>query len=117
MRKTLKGLETRKMKSKPDQDIFLNKKIVAPEKLKILVLSGNDIVNDELEFIHRCVNLIKLDISNNHITKVTPKIQMGELTKLKILAMHNNRIEHVQGLEGIFSIPNLVHLTIKDNPI
>lgn len=46
MRKTLKGIEARKMKSKPDQDIFLNKKIVAPEKLKILVLSGNDIVND-----------------------------------------------------------------------
>ena len=31
--------------------------------------------------------------------------------------MHDNRIEHVQGLEGIFSIPNLVHLTIKNNPI
>lgn len=48
MRQTLKGIEAQKMRPKPDQDIFLNKKIVAPEKLKILVLSGNDIVNDEL---------------------------------------------------------------------
>lgn len=46
MRQTLKGIEAQKMKPKPDQDIFLNKKIVAPEKLKILVLSGNDIVNE-----------------------------------------------------------------------
>ena len=48
MRKTLKKIDGQRMKPKPDQDIFLNKRIVAPEKLKILVLSGNDIVNDEL---------------------------------------------------------------------
>lgn len=31
--------------------------------------------------------------------------------------MHNNRIENIQGLDGIFEIPNLLHLTIRGNPI
>lgn len=42
---------------------------------------------------------------------------MNELKKLKILYMHNNRIENIQGLERVFSVPELVHFTIKANPI
>ncbi len=34
-------LEIQKKKQQTQHDIFFNKKIVAPEKLKILVLSGN----------------------------------------------------------------------------
>jgi len=36
----------KKKQQQKNQDVFLNKKIVAPEKLKILVLSGNELVND-----------------------------------------------------------------------
>ena len=97
--------------------MFLNKKIVAPEKLKILVLSGNDLVNDELEFLQKCTSLLKLDISNNHITSISAKIKMSSLRKLEILYLHNNRISKLDGLEGVFAIPKLTHLTIRGNPI
>ena len=43
-----KALDIQKKKQQSQHDIFFNKKIVAPEKLKILVLSGNDIVSEEL---------------------------------------------------------------------
>lgn len=43
--RTTGALDIQKKKQQPHQDIFLNKKIVAPEKLKILVLSGNDIIS------------------------------------------------------------------------
>lgn len=46
--RTTGAFHVERKKQQPYQDIFLNKKIVAPEKLKILVLSGNDLVNDEL---------------------------------------------------------------------
>lgn len=39
-------LDIQKKKPQTQHDVFFNKKIVAPEKLKILVLSGNDIVSD-----------------------------------------------------------------------
>lgn len=44
--RTTGALQVEKKKQQQYQDVFLNKKIVAPEKLKILVLSGNDLVND-----------------------------------------------------------------------
>ena len=46
--KAIGGLDIQKKKPQSQQDIFFNKKIVSPEKLKILVLSGNDIVSEEL---------------------------------------------------------------------
>lgn len=111
------ALDIQKKKPQPQTDIFLNKKIVAPEKLKILVLSGNDIITDELEFIHKCTNLIKLDLSNNHISKISSKVGIDKLTKLQIMYLHNNKIENAGGLEGVFMLQKLVHLTIRDNPI
>lgn len=110
-------LDIKKKKAQNQHDIFFNKKIVAPEKLKILVLSGNDIISDELEFIYRCVNIVKLDLSNNHITKITPRARMDSLKKLQILYLHHNKIETVSGMEGVFMIPKLIHLTIRENPL
>ena len=86
------NIQKEKNKHQQQQDVFLNKKIVAPEKLKILVLSGNNLVNDELEFLQKCVSLIKLDLSNNHITMISNKIKMNHLKKLKMLNLQNNKI-------------------------
>jgi len=36
---------------------------------------------------------------------------------LQILYLHNNKIENAVGLEGVFMVPNLIHLTIKGNPV
>ena len=44
--RTTGAIKVEKKRQQQYQDAFLNKKIVAPEKLKILVLSGNDLVND-----------------------------------------------------------------------
>lgn len=45
MLKPTGALDIKQKKQQPHQDVFFNKKIVAPEKLKILVLSGNDIIS------------------------------------------------------------------------
>lgn len=115
--KTTSAFQIERKKQQQYQDVFLNKKIVAPEKLKILVLSGNELVNEELEFVQKCVSLVKLDLSNNHITSISSKIKMGHLKKLRMLYLHNNRINKLDGIEGVFSIPELNFLTIRDNPI
>lgn len=96
--RTTGAFKIEKKRQQQYQDAFLNKKIISPEKLKILVLSGNDLVNDELEFIQKCVSLIKLDLSNNNITNISQKIRMNHLQKLKILYLHNNQISKVDGI-------------------
>jgi hypothetical protein len=44
--KGVRELQIQRKKPLSRQDIFFNNKLVVLEKLKILVLSGNDIVND-----------------------------------------------------------------------
>ena len=67
----LGGKETQKEREgKGRGESLLNRKIVSPEKLKILVLAGNELMNNHLEFLAKCVSLIKLDLSHNYLTKL-----------------------------------------------
>jgi hypothetical protein len=44
--KPIGELDIQKKKPQSREDIFFNKRVVVPDKLKILVLSGNDIVTE-----------------------------------------------------------------------
>ena len=106
----------KKTQPRHEPPTFFHRKILTPEKLKILVLSNNDLINSELDFIQRCTNLIKLDISNNQIKAINRKVRLHLLKNLRILYLHNNRIESIGGIEGIFGT-ELRHLTIRGNEL
>ncbi len=55
---------------------------MSPDRLKILVLSGNELNNDQLDFLQKCVSLIKLDLSSNNISKISDKINFSLLNRL-----------------------------------
>ena len=81
------------------------------------MLAGNELLNEHLDFLQKCVNLIKLDLSHNHITKLASKIGFGGLAKLEVLQLHHNKLAGVEAIESIFESPALLYLTYHHNPM
>ncbi|KAL4480801.1 hypothetical protein ABPG72_001670 [Tetrahymena utriculariae] len=95
----------------------LASRIQEPLKLKILILQGTEIMVKELENIRQCSKLIKLDISSNKIQTFPKNVSFKNLTSLKLLYLHNNLIDDAESLYKVFEIPNLMYLTIFNNPL
>lgn len=81
------------------------------------MLAGNELLNEHLDFLQKCINLIKLDLSHNHITKLASKIGFGGLAKLEVLQLHHNKLAGVEAIESIFGCPALLYLTYHHNPM
>lgn len=88
-----------------------------PTQLKMLILAGTDINISDMTVLSFCVNLIKLDLSSNKITRFPPNMRLSQLTHLKLLYLHENLISDIEPLTQLFAIPHLVYLTIFSNPI
>lgn len=71
----------------------------------------------ELENIKSCTNLLKLDISSNKIQNFPKSVSFKNLRSLKLLYLHNNLIDDAESLYKIFEIPNLMYLTLFNNPL
>lgn len=50
--------------------VRIKEQIKSPEKLKLLVLSGSQLASNDFSFIHRCRNLLMLDLSDNELSKI-----------------------------------------------
>lgn len=59
---------TRRKEQRPQ--INLQEQIKAPEKLKLLVLSGSRLATNDFLFILKCRNIIKLDLSDNELQSI-----------------------------------------------
>lgn len=96
---------------------MLEKSILEPLKLRILILSGTGLTGQELESIQICKNLLKLDISQNQIKCFPDSLSFSNLSQLRLLYLHENLIEESGSLKQVFEIPNLRYLTLFNNPI
>ena len=96
---------------------MLNRKIIAPEKLKMLVLAGNDLVKEHLGFLGQCFNLIKLDLSHNHISSLGEAGSLGQLGRLEVVLLHYNKLASVEAMLPLAGCDNLTYLTCHHNPL
>lgn len=113
----LTGQGQREGAAKARGESLLNRKIVSPEKLKILVLAGNELMNSHLEFLGKCVSLIKLDLSHNYLTRLPEGSELGGLARLEVLQVHYNRVGQVDALRGLAHCQLLSYLTLHHNPL
>ena len=75
-------------KSKLSSDLHISNFIKEPENLKLLILAGTDVQKSEFLTIRKCVNLIKLDLSNNGLKHLP--VNLEEFAFLKLLYLHDN---------------------------
>jgi Leucine-rich repeat (LRR) protein len=83
----------------------------------MLVLAGNDLQNDHLDFLGRCMNLIKLDLSHNHITRLPDKASLENLTRLEVACLHFNKLASLEAIRPIYKCSTLTFLTYHHNPL
>lgn len=95
----------------------LNRGIVFPQKLKILVLSGNQLQNNQLQFLSKCINLIKLDLSHNNVTRINDKFGMKRMTNLRVLNLEFNKIISTQSIDGILGMNSVEVFSYQGNPM
>ena len=67
--------------------------------------------------MQKCINLIKLDLSHNHITKLPEKIAFQNLNKLEVIQLHYNKLAGIDTIQSIFECPSLIYLTYHHNPM
>ncbi|KAL9647224.1 hypothetical protein ABK040_012576 [Willaertia magna] len=74
-----------------------------------------------LPFIKYCINLMKLDLSNNKINYLPTNNGNDQIWKylpnLKVFYLHNNKIKKIGTVKTLQNIPNLEYLTLFGNPI
>lgn len=97
--------------------INLQEQIKAPEKLKLLVLSGSHLGPGDFVFILKCRNIMKLDLSDNELTKVPPEFDGSQLPNLQLLFLHNNYFKDIEGIRPIVLCGCLIQVTIYNNPL
>nr|APD26289.1 TLR9 [Tetraodon nigroviridis] len=91
------------------------------DSLKQLYFSGNDLNlmwssenNQYLNFFQNLTNLTYLDISDNKIRLVSPKVLCNLPTSLQNLSLSNNRLTYFPW-ENISALTNLHHLDLSQN--
>ncbi|EAS05063.2 hypothetical protein TTHERM_01299690 (macronuclear) [Tetrahymena thermophila SB210] len=95
----------------------LEQLITDPLHLKLLILAGTDLKIAELQQINQCVNLMKLDISSNHLQLLPPNIDFSKFSNLRLLYLHNNNLSDMESLNQIFKCKQVVYLTLFRNPL
>jgi Leucine-rich repeat (LRR) protein len=62
-------------------------------------------------------NLVKLNLSFNHISMLPPKEVLAGLKSLRILFLDHNIMQKWRNLESLTAIQSLYHLTLLNNPV
>lgn len=95
----------------------LEQLITDPLHLKLLILAGTDLKIAELQQINTCVNLMKLDISSNHLSSLPASVDFGKFVNLRLLYLHNNSLSDMESLNQIFKCKQVIYLTLFRNPL
>lgn len=78
----------------------------------MLILAGTDINIRDMSVLSFCVNLIKLDLSSNKISKFPPGLSFEHLVNLKLLYLHDNAINEIETILRLFVLKNLTYLAL-----
>jgi len=81
------------------------------------VLAGNDLLNDHLDFLPKCINLIKLDLSHNHLTRIPDKADLSVLHQLEVVYLHSNKLSSIDSVRPLFRCETLTYFTYHNNPL
>ncbi|KAL4429092.1 hypothetical protein ABPG74_022178 [Tetrahymena malaccensis] len=106
-----------KQENKEQDKQCLEQLITDPLHLKLLILAGTDLKISELQQINQCVNLMKLDISSNHLQSLPPNVDFSKFANLRLLYLHNNNLSDMESLNQIFKCKQVVYLTLFRNPL
>lgn len=87
---------------------------VEPEKIQVLTMRSCGIFRMESNALAALINLEKLDLGFNQLTKILKKDLSG-LNKLSYLKIAHNRISRIN--YKAFDLPNLTHIDIESNPL
>lgn len=118
------------MKNCDVQNVNFLKELPAPDRVKVLNVSGNPLGN--LSAVSDFVNLRDLDASNTGLKDISP---ISKFTKMRKLNLANNKLVDVNALEGLGKLqdlniaenklleisgladkPDLVKLSMQKNP-
>ena len=87
--------------------------------LQILFLSGNRIMNSDIErYLNRLKSLRKLDLSQNALTCLPREDgYFSRMSQLEFLVFSDNQVEYVEQIKGLSEAPALTYLSLEGNPI
>lgn len=71
----------------------------------------------DLEYLPSLAALRKLDLSHNEILSLPSPQSLEGLKSLKILYLHDNEISEWTALKALVAVPQLLHLTLFNNPV
>ncbi|SCO93889.1 leucine-rich repeat protein, putative [Plasmodium malariae] len=108
---------------------YNNKEINVSNNSKFLNINNNNL--DDLSFLNDLLghiyqqkgmessinysNIISLDVSFNNLVEINNNLLM--LNNLKILYLHSNKLENINEIKKLQSLPKLKKLTVENNPI
>ena len=84
--------------------------------LSIAYLQGNRLSKNEFGLFGFFQKLLKLDLSNNNLKSLPTKQTLSEMISLRFFYLHENVIETWEEMSKLASLPNILHITLFENP-
>lgn len=70
-----------------------------PERVRVLVLTGQKLSSQQFIFLRTFNNLIKLDLSHNRISTFSQGFSFKPFTQLKTLFLHYNKFDRLKSID------------------